>query len=87
MAVNSNKVVRCDTPGWLLEMISGRVGVVHCRGEKLPAYQEKYCVSSITQGKEDFILHLVGGQLPSNADTEHAALTLEDVYMYFFGRQ
>lgn len=85
--LDKGKVVRCDTPGRLLEMISGRVGVVHCRAEELPAYQEKYCVSSITQGKEDFILHLVGGQLPSNADTEHAALTLEDVYMYFFGRQ
>ena len=58
-----------------------------CEGILISAYWEKYCVSSITQGKEDFILHLVGGQLPQNTDIEHAALTLEDVYMYYFGGQ
>ncbi len=84
--LNKGKVVRCDTPARLLEEIEGRVRVVHCSEEEVLGYQEKYCVSGIVQGKDDFILHLVGGQDFPEADRSHVNVTLEDVYMYYFGK-
>lgn len=83
--MDKGKVIRCDTPGRLLEDMGGKVGSVHCSGEDVQDYQEKYCVSSIVQGKNDFILHLVGRQLSDEADMAHVDVTLEDVYMYYFG--
>lgn len=83
--LNKGKVVRCDTPTQLLEDMEGKVGIVYCSEEEVLEYQEKYCVSSVVQGKNDFILHLVGSHLIPEADTGHVNVTLEDAYMYYFG--
>lgn len=50
--LDKGKVVRCDTPGRLLQMISGKVGVVHCREEELPAYQENTVSAALHRGRK-----------------------------------
>ncbi|MCD7824948.1 MAG: ATP-binding cassette domain-containing protein [Clostridiaceae bacterium] len=85
--VQKGKILRCASPKEFLQSMKTKVGVIHCGEKEILSYQERYCVSSIVQGEDDFILHVTGDELPDNADIGHVETTLEDVYMYYFGEK
>ncbi len=83
--LKNGKLVCCETPGDLVDGVSGKVAEFHCSREELLPLQEKYNVGSVKQETDGFCLHLTGGELPDGVRFQNVAIDLEDVYLYYFG--
>ena len=78
-------VVGVDTPGNLVDSMTGKVKELPCARSDLERMQEQYKVGNVFQRRDETWVRVIGDELPSSGQYVEDHLTLEDVYLYYLG--
>ena len=78
-------VVGVDTPGNLVDSMTGKVKELPCAQGDLERVQERYKVGNVFQRRDETWVRVIGDELPSSGQYVEDHLTLEDVYLYYLG--
>ena len=76
-------VVGVDTPGNLVDSMTGKVKELPCVLGDLERMQERYKVGNVFQRRDETWVRVIGDELPSGGQYVGDHLTLEDVYLYY----
>lgn len=87
MLIKKGKLVTVGTPEELIESMHGKVAEIICELSEVSELQAKYNVGNIRQRSKGIALRIVGDDLPEEFETVEDNIDLEDVYLYYFGRE
>lgn len=86
MLLKQGQLLACDTTDNLLKRIENMVYEVNVSDGKVEHFEKKYNVSNIFRNGDKVIARVVSDELPSDLNKESVRPNLEDLYLYFFGK-
>lgn len=86
MLLKQGQLLACDTTENLLKRIENMVYEVTVPDGKVEQFEKKYNVSNIFRNGDKVIARVVSDELPSDLNKESVRPNLEDLYLYFFGK-
>lgn len=85
LLLKEGELVNMNTPQKLMEEMRGRVGEKPCAKSEIAALQEQYPYGNILQRKNGLVIRVVKDRLPEGFTAVEQDISLEDVYLYYFG--
>ena len=85
LLLKEGELVNMNTPQKLMEEMRGRVGEKPCVKSEIAALQEQYPYGNILQRKNGLVIRVVKDRLPEGFTAVEQDISLEDVYLYYFG--
>ena len=86
MLLKQGQLLACDTTDNLLKRIENMVYEVNVPDGEVEHFEKKYNVSNIFRNGDKVIARVVSDELPSDLNKESVRPNLEDLYLYFFGK-
>ncbi len=87
MLLKKGRLIRIGTPKELIDSMHGKVCEIICTAKEAEEYQEKFTVGNIRQRSAGMALRMVGDNLPEEFVRVNDNIDLEDVYLYYFGKE
>lgn len=82
--MKKGKVICCKSAGQLIDDIREKVLEIECDAVQLKELQQRYPSSNVYQGREGFVLHVIGSGIQEAEARKADNINLEDVYLYYF---
>lgn len=84
--MRQGKCVKKGTSAELIHSIVGCVGERRCTKEELAGLQQEYRTGNIFQRQDGLRFRIVENPLPQEFEPVKEGLSLEEVYLYYLGR-
>ncbi len=85
--LKKGKLLANSSPECLIEAISGKVGKKQISREEIEIMQKKGNIGNIVQSRDGFTVHVISDSLPDDVERILDEITLEDVFLYYFGTE
>lgn len=85
MLLKEGELIKMDTPQVLMEKMHGKVGEKPCEKSEIAALQALYPYGNILQRKNGTVIRVVKDELEEGFAVVDNDISLEDVYLYYFG--
>lgn len=87
LLMQQGRVAAHQTPAVLCEKIRGKVFEAQCTEEEWKEISHRFTITNLSQNKGRIQVRLLSEQKPEGICVEAVAPTLEDVYLYYFGKE